>query len=126
MIRKLFCSMFVMVVAVGFVFADEWQGRITKIDGDNITVQKYKGKGKKAEKDGDPVVVNTKGAAIIGGKFDPDAKKVVDGDPIKDGWKNDMFSKLPDNGLNATITTDGDKCTKVRVFAGKKKKDTTE
>jgi hypothetical protein len=121
MTRKLFCSMIVMVVAVAFVAADEFQGRITKIDGDKVTVQKYKGKGKKAEKDGDPITYDAKGVKVVGGKFDPDAKKVVDGDEIKDGLKAEMFSKLPDNGLNATLTNDGDKLTKIRVFQKKKK-----
>jgi hypothetical protein len=121
MARKLFCSMFVMVVAVAFVAADEFQGRITKVDGDKVTIQKMKGKGKKQEKDGDPVTFSAKGAKVVASKFDKDAKKVVDGDDLKDGLKNEMFSKIPDNGIGALVTTEGDKITKLRVNTPKKK-----
>jgi hypothetical protein len=122
MARKLFCSMFVMVVAISFVAADEFQATITKVDGDNVTYQKYKKANKKKEKDGDAVTASAKGAKVISGKADPDnAKKVVDGDEIKDGLKNEMFTKIDEKkGVNATITTEGDKITKIRVFVKKK------
>jgi hypothetical protein len=64
--------------------------------------------------------------------FDKDAKKMVDGDPVKDGLKNEMFTKIDEaKGLNATITTEGDgdkaRITKIRVgFGGKKKKTDAE
>jgi hypothetical protein len=131
MIRKLFCSMCVMAVAVAFVAAEEFQARITKVDGDKVTVQKMKGKGKKQEKDGDPITLNAKSAKVVSGKFDKDAMKVVDGDDVKDGLKNEMFTKIDEaKGVNATIVTEGegDKATitKIRVFGGKKKKDATQ
>ena len=123
MIRKLFCSMFVMMVAVSMVAAAEFQGRILEIKDGVAKVQKMKGQGKKAEKDGDPVNLKIgKDAAIIAGKID--MKKVVDGDKIEDGLKNEMFTKISEKGLNATITTEGegDKevITKIRVFMKKK------
>ncbi|MBI1830311.1 MAG: hypothetical protein HYR84_02535 [Planctomycetes bacterium] len=126
MVRKLFCSMFVMAIALSVAAAGEFQGRIMKIDGDTITVQKLKGTGKKTENDGDPVKLKLgKDAKIVGGKFDKDAKKLVDGDPITDGLKNELFTKLSDKGLTATITTDGEgdkeMITKIRVFVKKKK-----
>jgi len=51
--------MFVMAVAVGFVFADTFQATITKVDGNKVTYQKYKkgAKGAKGEKDGDAVTM---------------------------------------------------------------------
>jgi hypothetical protein len=134
MVRKLFCSMCVMAVAVAFVAAsEEFQGRITKVDGDKVTVQKMKGFGKKAEKVGDPVTLSAKGAKVVSAKQDPDdKKKQIDGDEIKDGLKNEMFTTKFDEakGVGATITTEGegDKATisKIRVGGGKKKKDATE
>ena len=42
MVRKLFCSMFVMTLAIGFVAAEDFTATITKVDGDKVTYQKYK------------------------------------------------------------------------------------
>ncbi len=42
MVRKLFCAMFVMTLAVGFAAADDFFATITKVDGDKVTYQKYK------------------------------------------------------------------------------------
>jgi len=129
MIRKLVCAMFVMTVAVGFVLADEFQGAITKIDGDKVTVQKMKkgkGKGAKGEKDGDPVTMTiAKDAKIVKGMFDKDAKKMVAGDAIEGGLKADLFSKVSeDMPVNAMITTDADNksITMIMIAKGGKKK----
>jgi hypothetical protein len=128
MVRKLFCSMFVMVLGVGFVAAAEYQGRILKVEDGTVTFQKTKGKGKDAENVGDPIKLKVgKDAKIVSGTFDKDAMKVVDGDAVKDGLKNEMFSKTGKKGLNATLTTEGEgdkeTITKIRVFVFKKKKD---
>src|SRR5471030_2897227 len=120
MVRKLFCAMFVMVVAVAFVAAEEFQASITKIDGNKITYQKYKkgAKGKKGEKDGDAVTIEVaKDAKIVKGMFDKDAKKFVDGDAIEGGLKADMFSKASDDAPVAVrITTDDDKKTVTKIM----------
>ena len=128
MIRKLFCSMFVMVLAIGFVAADELTGVITKVDGDKVTFQKMTKakKGVKSEKDGDPVVVTTnKDTKIVAGKFDKDTKKTVDGDEVKDGLKNEIFTTKFDaeKGVRAVITTKGETLVaeKILVVGGKKK-----
>jgi hypothetical protein len=128
MVRKLFCSMFVMTLAIGFVAAEEFNATITKVDGDKVTYQKYKKateKGKKGEKDGDAVTITAKGATVaknVGkkGQFEV-------GDKIEDGLKNEMFTKISDKGVNARITTDGEgdkatKITQILVIGGKKKK----
>lgn len=128
MLRKLVCSIFVMVVAIGVAFADELTGQITKVDGNKITFQKTKkakGKKGKAENDGDPVTYEVaKDAKIIKGKFDMDAKKVVDGDPVEGGLTADIFKNATaEKGVGATITTtdDNKSVTKIRVQGGKKK-----
>jgi hypothetical protein len=129
MIRKLFSSMFVMAAVISFVAADEFQGTITKVDGDLVTVQRYKkaekGKKGKGEKDGSPVTMSAKGAKIIRGKLNPDTMKVEDGDPIEGGLKAELFTKIEETkGVNATIVTDGEgkdaRITKIRTFARKK------
>ena len=55
MLRKLFCAVIVMVVAVGFVAAADFNGIISKCDGDKVTFQEMTKakKGEKAEKVGD-------------------------------------------------------------------------
>jgi hypothetical protein len=121
MVRKLFCAMFVMTLAVGFVLADEINCTITKVDGNKITYQKYK----KKEKDGDPVTITvTSDAKILKGKFNKDTKKVEDGDPIEGGLKSDLFAKASEEkGVQVTITTDADNknVTKIVTKGGKKK-----
>ena len=125
MLRKLACAMFVMVVGVAVVAAEEYTGAITKVDGDKVTVQKYKKgeKGKKGEKDGDPVVLTAaKDLKVVKGKFDKEAKKLVAGDPIDGGLKAEVFSKIGDDGVMARITSEGTTVSEILVIGGKKKK----
>jgi hypothetical protein len=127
MIRKLVCAMFVMVVAIGFAFADEFNATITKVDGNKITYQKYKKakKGAKGEKDGDPVTIEVASdAKVTKGMFDKDAKKFVAGDAIEGGLKADIFAKATEEkGVAARIVTDADnkKVTAIMTVGGKKK-----
>jgi hypothetical protein len=104
MLRKLACAVFVMVVAVSFVVAEEWSGRITKIDGKNITFQKTK----KGKDDGEAVVLNAEGATVAKGSFDKDTKKFVKGDEVKGGLKTlaEMVTKAGEKGVGARVTTD--------------------
>jgi hypothetical protein len=132
MIRKLVCSMVVMVVAVAFVGADEYFGKITKVsdDGKTITFQKMtkakKGEPSKADGDAVPLTVN-KDTKFFKKTFDKDAKKLVE-EALPDGIKSEIFTKIdPDKGVNATITTEGDSkvASKVVTGGGKKKAATT-
>lgn len=127
MIRKLVCSMVVMVVAIGFVAAGEYTATITKVDGDKVTLQKYKKaavKGEKPEKDGDAFTLATsKDAKVIYGT--KDKKDYKDGDAIEGGLKAEMFSKAGDKGVVARIYTEGEgkeeKITKILVTKKKGK-----
>jgi len=112
MVRKLVCAMFVMTVAISFVMADEFTATITKVDGKNVSFQKYKKsevKGKKGEKDGPETTLPTtadvkvaKGTPAKGGKVDV-------GDAIEGGLKSEVFTKIDaKKGLTARITTDAD------------------
>jgi hypothetical protein len=117
--------MFVMTVAIGFVFAEEFNATITKVDGDKITYQRYKKakKGVAPEKDGDAVEVTVaKDAKIASGKFDKDAKKFVAGDAIEGGLKSDTFTKAGEKGVTVRITTDDEKKTVTQILVVGKKK----
>jgi len=125
MVRKLVCAMFVMTVAIGFVFADEFNATITKVDGNKVTYQKYKkgAKGKKGEKDGDPVTMEVAKDAKIA-KGTPAGKGKVDvGDAIEGGLKSDAFAKASEEkGVDVRITTDDEKKTVTQILiVGKKK-----
>ena len=127
MIRKLFCSMIVMTIAIGFVAAEEFNAVIVKVDGNKVTYQKFK-KGKKGEKDGDPVTLPVdKDAKITKGKFDFKEKKFEAGDAIEGGLKADIFKNATaEKGVFSRITTseDNKKITAIATFQfGGKKKD---
>jgi hypothetical protein len=130
--------MFVMAVGIGVAFADEFTATITKVDGDNVTIQKFKKAGKPEkdkkfvapEKDGDPITLPVaKDAKITKAKFsfDKDNMKATwtSEGPIEGGLKNDIFKieekkkdepkdkkgKFPGfggGGLQAQITTSDD------------------
>lgn len=106
MLRKLACALVVMAVAVGVVSADEFFAKITKVDGNKLTYQKYE-KGKKV---GDPVTVEiAPGTTIAEFKRGTGAKKVVAGKAIEGGLKNKIFPTAPgDKELTAAITTSDD------------------
>ena len=127
MVRKLFCAVFMMVVAVSFVAADEFVAVITEVKGTNVTFQKYK-KAEKKEKDGDAVTLPVKeGSTIAKGKFNKDDKKWEAGDKVEGGLAASELAKISEKGVRAQITTDADKkhITQILVLpAGKKKKDT--
>jgi len=124
MLRKLVCAVFMLMVTIGLVTAEEFTATITKVDGNKITYQKMKGKGKAAEKDGDPVTIEAaKDVKVFKGMFNKDTKKVEAGDAIEGGLKAEVFTKISDKGVRASITTDDDKkvVTQILTFGGKKK-----
>jgi hypothetical protein len=138
MLRNLFCAVVVLTIA-GRVAAEEYSCSITKVDGDKVTVQKYKkgektDKGfKRGEKDGDPITLTASPTIKVSKvKFDfksfkdKDAKK-PEPTAVEDGLKNKMFTDISERGLRATVTVEGTTLTAVVVsdfggFGGKKKK----
>lgn len=132
MIRKLFCSMIVMTIAIGFVAADEFVAVIVKVDGDKVTYQKYMKfkKGEEKKKDGDAVTLPVaKDAKITKGKasFKDMKFSVEPGDPIEGGLKADIFKNATEEkGVFAGITRSEDKKTITAIATvqfGKKGKD---
>jgi hypothetical protein len=119
MLRKVVGAAFVLVLCVGFSFAEEIQAIITKVEGGKISFTEMKGKEKGDSK---TLPVDTK-VKVVKGKFNKETKKVEAGDDIEDGLKNKMFSDIGEKGIRAQIVTDADnkKITEVRIFKGKKK-----
>jgi hypothetical protein len=126
MLRKLVCAVFMLMVTIGLVTAEEFTATITKVDGNKITYQKYlkAKKGEKAEKDGDAVTIEAaKDVKVFKGTFNKDTKKVEAGDAIEGGLKAEIFTKISEKGVRASITTDDDKkvVTQILTVGGKKK-----
>jgi hypothetical protein len=130
MTRKLFCSMFVMTLAISFVAAEEFAANITAVKDGKITYQKMKKGEKKGDapvKDGDAVTIAVDAKATIAKGKGLGKGKFEVGDKIEDGLKNEMFSKekLGEKGVGARITTEGEgtsaKVTQI-LIVGKKKK----
>jgi hypothetical protein len=120
MLRKVFCAVTILALAVGFSLAEEIRAVITKVDGKNITFAEYKGKGEKGSEQTLPVADNVK---IVKGKYNQETKKLEPGDALESGLKNEVFSKIDEKGLRATIVTDSDnkKIAEIRVGGGRKK-----
>jgi hypothetical protein len=125
MIRKLTCAMFVMVVAIGVAVAEEYTATLTKVDGNKITVQKYKAgkKGMKGEKDGDPITITVaKDAKIANGKGLGKGKFEA-GDAIEGGLKAEVLTKATeDKGVAVHVTTDADNKNVTQLLVVGKKK----
>jgi hypothetical protein len=138
MARKFVFSFVVVACSIGVLAAEDFTGRITKVSGGKITFQETKfskdDDGKfKVDNVGSPKdltvadnVKVTKGGGF-GGKGGKGGKgKATE---VEDGMKNAMFTTLPEKGLNARITVEGDKVTAINVLGGgkgKKKKDAND
>jgi hypothetical protein len=125
MLRKVVSAFVVLALCVGFTLADEIRAVITKVDGDKITfaeVKGGKGKGKGNFEKGDPKTLPvTSSVKVVKGKFDKETKKTEAGEAIENGLKNEMFTKIDEKGLFATIITDTDNknITEIRVGGGR-------
>ncbi len=123
---KLVCTAMAVLVFVGVAMADTFPAIITEVKDGKVTFFKatFNKEAKKLEKDGDKMTLPAADDIKVSkGKFDKDAKKFVAGDAIEGGLKADLFGKIGENGLNASITTDADnkKVTEINIFGGKKK-----
>jgi hypothetical protein len=110
MLRKFVCAAAVVFMGMSFAMAEEFFGTITKVDGDKVTFKKGFGKKNADTPPEEKTLPVTKDVKITKGNFNKDTKKNEPGEAIKDGLKNEMFSKdkLGEKGVFATITTDAD------------------
>src|SRR5262245_18289985 len=113
MLRKLAGSLVALALCVGITLAEEIRAVITKVDGDKVTFAELKGKDEK----GPEKTLPATGAKVVKGKFNRDTKKLEAGEALDGGLKNEMFSKIGQTGVNATIVTDAayQKITEFRV-----------
>lgn len=129
MIRRFVCAAIVTCVTLGIAMADEFNAVVTKVDGDKVTFHKTKfdKDAKKAVKDGDSMTLTVaKDAKVAKGKGGGKGggKKIEVGDPIEDGLKNEIFTKITEKGVNTRLTTSDDNksITQILVTGGGKKK----
>jgi hypothetical protein len=119
MLKKLVCAAIALALCVGITLAAEISAVITKVDGDKVTFAEVKGKGKDATKGAEKTLPAT-GAKVVKAKFskDGDKFKIEAGEALEGGLKNEMFSKIGEKGVRATVVTDADnkKITEIRVF----------
>jgi hypothetical protein len=134
MLRKVVCGAVILILCVGVALADEFTASITKVDGNKVTFNKVEGFGgfgggkgggrrgqrgeqKKGEEKTLPVADNIK---VVKGQFNKETKKMEAGEPIEGGLKNDLFTKIGERGVFATIVTDAknEKITEIRAFGG--------
>jgi hypothetical protein len=108
MIRKFLCAVVVMALSIGFVMAEEIKGKITKLDGNKLTIT--------TKKD------------AVGKELDlaKDVKvfRMVEGnkEAVSEGLKAKQLTKIGDKGITATVITNNDNKVTEIILAGKKKK----
>jgi len=121
MLRKLIAGVVVLALCVGISMAEEIRAIIIKVEGNKVPFAENKGKGEKGPEK--TMTVSDK-LKVVKGKYNKDTKTVEAGDAIADGLKADVFTKIGDKGVQATIVTEGEKITEIRVGGrGGKKKD---
>ncbi len=100
--------------------AEEIRAVITKVEGNKVTFAETKGKGEKGPEK--TMTVSDK-VKVVKGKYNKDTKATEAGDAIPEGLKADVFTKIDEKGVRATLVTEGDKITEIRVGGrrGKKK-----
>lgn len=120
MIRKFLCAAVVACVTLGVAMADEFSAVITKVDSGKITFYKTK----KGQKEGDAMTLPiAKDLKVVTGKK-AGGGKIELGDAIKDGLKNDVFTKITEKGVNVRLyTSDDNKEIKQVAVTGPGKKD---
>jgi hypothetical protein len=126
MLRKLVCAAVIVFMGLGVATADEFTAIITKVDGNKVTFAKgkFNPETKMFEKSPEMTLPVKAGAKITKGKFNLETKKLEAGDPLENGLKNELFTKIPEKGRFASITTDADNknITAIATFGGGKKK----
>ncbi|MCS7046204.1 MAG: hypothetical protein NZO58_07600 [Gemmataceae bacterium] len=112
MLRKLVCAVAILGLSIGLALAEEITGRITKIDGNKVTVVTgKKGETKTAEYE------LAKDCKVC--KMDKKAKV-----ELADGVKNEAFKEIdPKKGIPARLNITDGKVTEIVLVGGKKKTD---
>src|SRR5688572_17974131 len=120
MLRRVISALVVLAVGGGVAWAEEIRAVILKVEGSKVTFAESKGKGEKGATQTLPVADNVK---VMSAKFNTDTKKLETGDALRGGLKNEMFAKIGEKGMRATIVTDAanKQITEIRVVTPEKK-----
>lgn len=118
MLRKIVPAVVVLLFCVGITLAEDIRAIITKVDGNKVTFAESKGKG---EKGAEMTLEAAATVKVNKGKFNKDTKKLEAGDAVDGGLKADIFTKIGEKGIPATITVEDKKITQIIVFGGKGK-----
>jgi hypothetical protein len=128
--RRFVAALVVALTVCGLVAADEFQAVITKVKDGRITYKRVKGRNEegKTEYDSEKALPFAKDVKVVKARYDTEARKMVNGDPLEGGLKHDAFKDLGKNkdvdGVLATLITDTDnkKISQIRVLILQHKK----
>jgi hypothetical protein len=132
--RKFVVASLVLVIAMGVAAADEFVGFVTKFEGGKITVKKSKG----TEPPEEVTLKVADDMKIVRGKVNTKTMKIEAGEAFE-GGKDALARQVKETaervkkwieegkkgfglGVFASIVTEGDKVTEIRVTGGGKKK----
>lgn len=116
--RKVLAAAVILVVGVTFVTAEEFGGIISKVEGNKLSVTKFK----KGEKGGEEVTLTVAdNVKVVKGKFNQETKKFEAGEALEGGLKNERFTK--GKVFAGLVTNEAGVVTEIRVGEGRKKKD---
>ena len=132
--RKFVAASLVLVIAVAVAEADEFVGFVTKFEGGKMTVKKSKG----TEPPEEVTLKVADNVKIVRGKMNMNTKKLEAGEAYE-GGKDALAKQVKETaervkkwteegkkgfglGVFASIVTEGDKVTEIRVTGGAKKK----
>ena len=117
--RKFLCATVVTVCVLSVAMAEDVRGRITKIEGDKMTIVS----GKKGEQKTTEVTLTAK-TKFVKGKFNKAEKKVEPGAAVEGGKTtlSTMLDKAGKRGVFALVTVENGKATQVIIMGGKGRK----
>jgi hypothetical protein len=128
--RRFVAALVLAFTAFGFAVADEFQAIITKVKDGSVTYKRVKGRNEegKTEYAEDKTLPTAKDVKVVKARYDTEAKKMVNGDPLEGGLKHDAFKDMGKDkkkgiGVLATLMTDANnkKITQIRVLSLKVK-----
>lgn len=116
MFRRFVGAVVVLAVALGVGLAEEIKGKITKISDESVSIAAYDKETKKyADAKSYPLAKDAK-FIMVKKVEDKEEKTAIEG-----GAKASVFTKLPKDGLSASVEVKDSKVVEIRIKAGKKK-----
>lgn len=110
--RRFVVALVLALAVIGSAVADEFQAIITRVQDGQVTFKRVKGLNDegRAEYDAEKTLPTTKDVKVVKPRYDKEAKKIVNGDPLEGGLDNAAFKDLDKKkdvaGVLATLTTD--------------------